>query len=124
MSKSKFKIVNEGYDVTEVNKFLEIITREFEKMLHDNEEHERKIVELETEITRLSDRKTNIDLLNEELEISYNNLRMYNEKLLKDIKRNEKKLHAYDRTIQEAFGVHLNILQCLNDEYVEEDKID
>ncbi len=50
ISKQEFKKTMRGYDPVEVHSYLEMIGTELEKMLNTNKEHERKLIELETEL--------------------------------------------------------------------------
>jgi cell division initiation protein len=50
INKQEFKKTMRGYDPVEVDTFLEMIGNEYEKVLADNKESQRRIIELETEL--------------------------------------------------------------------------
>jgi cell division initiation protein len=50
ITKQEFKKSMRGYHTEEVETFLEIVGTAYEKLLNDNKEHEKKILELETEL--------------------------------------------------------------------------
>jgi len=50
ISKQEFKKSMRGYDPVEVQSYLEMIGTELEKILGTNKEHEKKLIELETEL--------------------------------------------------------------------------
>ena len=50
INKQEFKKTMRGYDPVEVDTFLEMIGNEYEKVLADNKDFQRRIIELETEL--------------------------------------------------------------------------
>jgi cell division initiation protein len=50
INKQEFKKSMRGYDPVEVDTFLEMLGNEFEKMISENKEYEKKVLELQTEL--------------------------------------------------------------------------
>jgi len=50
INKQEFKKSMRGYDPVEVNTFLEMLGNEFEKLISENKEYEKKVLQLQTEL--------------------------------------------------------------------------
>ncbi len=50
INKQEFKKTMRGYDPVEVDTFLEMLGNEFEKLITQNKEYEKKVLELQTEL--------------------------------------------------------------------------
>ncbi|TFH00771.1 MAG: DivIVA domain-containing protein [Calditrichales bacterium] len=51
----EFKKVMRGYDTIEVDTFLDMVGTEFEKLLHDNRDYEKRIIALEAELSNFKE---------------------------------------------------------------------
>lgn len=67
----RFTVVENGYDVNEVNRFIDIVIRRLEKLNNENNEYYKKITELTKQVEELNNRpqqaettNPNIDSLN------------------------------------------------------------
>lgn len=67
----RFTVVENGYDVNEVNRFIDIVIRRLEKLNNENNEYYQKITELTKQVEKLNNRpqqtettNPNIDSLN------------------------------------------------------------
>jgi len=67
----RFTVVENGYDVNEVNRFIDIVIRRLEKLNNENNEYYQKITELTKQVEELNNRpqqaettNPNIDSLN------------------------------------------------------------
>ena len=67
----RFTVVDNGYDVNEVNRFIDIVIRRLEKLNNENNEYYQKITELTKKIEELNNKpqqtettNPNIDSLN------------------------------------------------------------
>ena len=56
-----FKIVERGYDVNEVNAFLDLVISRLEKVTHQNNQNIEKIKELEEKINESDDMETKLN---------------------------------------------------------------
>ncbi len=52
IKQQEFKKVMRGYDTVEVNTFLDLVGSEFEKLLHQMREYDKKIIALEAELNK------------------------------------------------------------------------
>jgi len=52
IKQQQFKKVMRGYDTVEVDTFLDLVGSEFEKMLHQMREYDKKMIALETELSK------------------------------------------------------------------------
>ncbi len=55
IKQQEFKKVMRGYDAVEVDTFLEMVGNEFEKLLQDVREYDRKIIALESELSKFKE---------------------------------------------------------------------
>lgn len=60
INKQEFKKVMRGYDPVEVETFLEMVGKEFEKLLNDNKIYEKRLVELETELKNFKEHESTL----------------------------------------------------------------
>jgi cell division initiation protein len=60
INKQEFKKVMRGYDTVEVDTFLEMLGKEFEKLLNDNKIYEKKLIELETELKNYKEHESTL----------------------------------------------------------------
>ncbi len=109
-AKSKFNIVSEGYDVKEVNKFLKIVTSEFEKLIDKNQGLEREIKALNSKITELEKETSSVDFYKDELDSYLEKRRIDKESLELELSSLEEKVEEYQRTINKLFHDHIEII--------------
>jgi len=55
IKQQQFKKVMRGYDTVEVDTFLDLVGSEFEKMLHQMREYDKKMIALETELSKFKE---------------------------------------------------------------------
>ncbi len=60
INKQEFKKVMRGYDPVEVETFLEMLGNEFEKLLNENKNNEKRLIELETELKNFKEHETTL----------------------------------------------------------------
>ncbi len=110
MDVKKFSIVNEGYDVDEVNKFLKIVTTEFEKLVVKNKDLEKTISELNTSIIELEQRNSSVDLFKEELDSYIENRKEEKKTLEIELSILEEKAEEYKKTLNQIFYDHMELI--------------
>ena len=60
INKQEFKKVMRGYDAVEVDTFLEMLGKEYEKLMNDNKIYEKKLLELETELKNYKEHESTL----------------------------------------------------------------
>lgn len=111
--KSKFNIVSEGYDINEVNKFLKIVTAEFEKLVEKNQELDIKVKSLNEQISVLEDEKNSVDFYKDELDSYLEKRRVDKTSLELELEELEDRIEAYQRAINNMFHDHIDIINKL-----------
>ncbi len=113
MNVKKFNIVSEGYDIDEVNKFLKIVTGEFEKLVVKNKELETTIEEMNGLIAELDEKNSSVDLFKEELDSYIENRKEEKKTLEIELDILEKSVEDYKKTLNKIFYDHMEIVSKL-----------
>ena len=149
INKQEFKKSLRGYDPVEVDTFLEMVGKEFEKILDQNVKYQKKIIELETELKNykevestlkqtlmsvqetsgksLENTKREMELLRKESELKAN-------KMVEDAKRATQKLkeelitlqtqkHSLIARLRHILISHIELLDVLDVEDFDLDKL-
>ncbi len=113
MDVKKFSIVSEGYDVDEVNKFLKIVTGEFEKLVVKNKELEKTVDELNDAIFELEKKNNSVDLFKEELDSYIVNRKEEKKSLEIELSILEQNVEEYKKTLNKIFYDHMELVNKL-----------
>ncbi len=113
MTNKKFNIVNEGYDINEVNKFLKVVTAEFEKLVSTNADLEVTIKELNEKIRTYEERVNSVELYKEELDSFIDAKRAEKISLENQINILESKLEEYNNVLNTIFYEHVELINKL-----------
>lgn len=109
----KFSVVSEGYDISEVNKFLKIVTDEFEKLVGKNSELESLVNELNLQIEELEAKSSSVDFYKEEID-SYLESKHETKKSLEiELEILEDKVKAYQESLNTMFYDHIEMINKL-----------
>ncbi len=108
--KSKFNIVSEGYEIKEVNKFLKIVTSEFEKLIDKNQGLEREIKTLTAKISQLENETNSVDFYKDELDSYLEKRKIDKESLELELSTLEEKVEEYQKAINTLFHDHIEII--------------
>ncbi len=110
MNVKKFTVVKDGYSIDEVNKFLKIVTGEFEKLVEKNKELEQTISELDASLSTLEEKNSSVDLFKEELD-SYIEKRKEQKKTLEiEVSILEEKVEDYKKALNTIFYDHMDLV--------------
>jgi cell division initiation protein len=60
ISKQEFKKAMRGYDPVEVDTYLEMLGNEFEKLIHANQNYEKRLIELESELKSFKEHESTL----------------------------------------------------------------
>ncbi|MFV0498706.1 MAG: DivIVA domain-containing protein [Bacilli bacterium] len=110
MEVKKFNIVSEGYDVNEVNKFLKIVTSEYEKIISKNKELEIVVKDLNDHVTELENKSDSVELFKEELDSYIENRREEKKSLEIELSILEKNIEEYKKTLNNIFYDHMELI--------------
>ncbi len=109
----KFNIVQEGYDIYEVNKFLKVVTSEFEKLVQKNAELESKVQELNAIIDEYEVKSNSVELYKEELDGFIDKRKDVKTSLEYEIGILEEKLESYNKALNALFYDHIEMINKL-----------
>lgn len=113
MEIKKFSVVSKGYDVDEVNKFLKIVTNEFEKLVVKNKDLENEIEEMSASIESLKEKTTSVDMFKEELDSYIENRKEEKKTLEIELSILEEKVEEYKKTLNQIFYDHMEVINKL-----------
>lgn len=114
MAKSKFHISSNGYNIEQVDRFISVVTKEFESVLANVEKQEQTIQELKALVYNYEEKRSNIELINEELANMLQDFEQRKLALETEIGFLEDKICAYQDVFQEAASFHLSMLESIN----------
>lgn len=109
----KFSIVEEGYDIYEVNKFLKVVTGEFEKLVEKNSELENTIQELDLLIKEYENKSNSVELYKEEMDAFIGKRKDLKASLEIEISILEEKVANYNKSLNNMFYDHVEMINKL-----------
>lgn len=110
MKVKNFSIVKNGYDIEEVNKFLKVVTTEFEKLVVKNTELEATIESLSSTIEELEAKTNSVDGFIEELD-SYIEIRKEDKKTIEiELGILEQQVEDYKKLLNTIFYDHMELI--------------